>query len=154
MKYKDIYDLFAGTDRTVGVKMAVRVSFCQPYVKTAVNKWLESGIEPDLTVELFHKDKTLEISAQALIHEFGMQPLDALLFIDWANRSNKEDMIAAVTALRFRTIPDKIGITEEIMKKIPDGVIREYEKIKETQAKNFQKLEKIYAKIENAEIDE
>ena len=153
MKYKDICDLFV--DKTIKIRTAVRVSFCKPYVRKAVNEWLKSGIEPDLTVELNfgHREKSLELSAQSLIHDYGLSPLDALLFIDWANRS-PQDTLQALQSLRHKSTFVPVAITEEMWKQVTPEVMEEYRKLLSEDRLKQEKIEQRYHEIENREIDE
>ena len=153
MKYKDICDLFV--DKTIKIRTAVRVSFCKPYVRKAINEWLKSGIEPDLTVELKlgHQEKFLELSAQSLIHDYGLSPLDALLFIDWANRS-PQDTLQALQSLRHKSTFVPVVITEEMWKQVTPEVMEEYRKLLSEDRFKQEKIEQRYHEIENREIDE
>ena len=153
MKYKDICDLFV--DKTIKIRTAVRVSFCKPYVRKAVNEWLKSGIEPDLTVELKfgRQEKSIELSAQSLIHDYGLSPLDALLFIDWANRS-PQDALQALQSLRHKSTFVPVSITEEMWKQVTPEVMEEYRKLVSEDKLKQERIERRYNEIANREIDE
>ncbi len=153
MKYKDICDLFV--DKTIKIRTAVRVSFCKPYVRKAVNEWLKSGIEPDLTVELKfgRQEKSIELSAQSLIHDYGLSPLDALLFIDWANRS-PQDALQALQSLRHKSTFVPVSITEEMWKQVTPEVMEEYRKLVSEDKLKQERIEQRYNEIANREIDE
>ena len=153
MKYKDICDLFV--DKTIKIRTAVRVSFCKPYVRKAVNEWLKSGIEPDLTVELKfgRQEKSIELSAQSLIHDYGLSPLDALLFIDWANRS-PQDALQALQSLRHKSTFVPVSITEEMWKQVTPEVMEEYRKLVSEDKLKQERIERRYNAPAHRAIDE
>ncbi len=153
MKYSDICNLFK--NRSSQIRMAIRVSYCKPYIRRAINKWLKTRVEPDLTVVLTPKgmDRTLELSAQTLIHLYGMSPLDALLFIDWANRENK-DIEDALKSLSGYSRRSSVTITDDMWKKIDPEVLREYDKLQSADMEQSRQLELEYNRIKDREIDE
>lgn len=153
MKYSDICKLF--DTRIAKITMPLRVWQCRSNVRKAINEWMETGREPNLTVELENsKGDRLILSAQSLIHDYGMKPLDALLFIDWANRSEK-DCAQALEALvhhsDFHSFPP---ITDEMWKRIDPAVLEEYDKLKKQKEEKLKKLEAKYQEIEDSEIYE
>lgn len=154
MKYKDICSLFK--QRKMQVRMALRVRLCRPYVRKSIDEWLCTKREPSLTVMLSPKKenaKSIVLSAQSLIHDYGLSPLDALLFIDWANRTDK-DIYKALNALVHRSAFYPTVVTEEMIKRVDKKVLEEYQKIEEQKNKRFEELEKEYKQIENCELYE
>lgn len=151
MTYKDIAELFS--DRVLKVKMSIRVYYCKPYIRKAVDEWLKTGIGPDLTVALDcgGSDDVFYLSAQALIDLYGLQPLDALLFIDWAD-GTANDALAALSVLRSKSVIVPLEITEDIWEKLSPGVKEEYRKIERQKEADFLRLEAKYKEIENTQI--
>lgn len=154
MKYKDISDLF--TKKEAKIKMTLRISQCKPFVRKAINTWLETGDEPTLEVRIAPKKakgKSVILSSEALIHDFLMEPLDALLFIDWAMR-NDDNAYDALETLTHPTKPFTIEITEDMRKRIDPEVLKEREKIRTREEQKLAKLEKMYNTLLNHNIDD
>lgn len=154
MKYKDVYNMF--TQHGQQIKMALRVRRCRPYIRKAINDWMTTREEPNLEVLLAPKraqGKSVLLSAQSLIHEYGMSPLDALLFIDWANRTDR-DIHEALYALVHRSDFKPTHITEEMWRQIDPEVMREFQAIESQKQQRISELQTEYDKIENFEIDE
>lgn len=154
MKYKDISDLF--TKKEAKIKMTLRISQCKPFVRKAINTWLETGDEPTLEVRIAPKKakgKSIILSSEALIHDFLMAPLDALLFIDWAMR-NDDNAYDALETLTHPTKPFAVEITEDMWKHINPEVLKEREKIRAREEQKLAKLEKMYETLLNHNIDD
>lgn len=154
MKYKDISNLF--TKKEAKIKMALRIYQCKPFIRKAINTWLETGDEPTLEVRIAPekaKGKSIILSSQVLIHDFLMEPLDALLFIDWAMR-NDDNAHDALERLTKPTKPFTVEITEDMWKRINPEVLQEREKIMVQEAKKLEKLEKMYNTLTDCNIDE
>lgn len=154
MKYKDVQKLFM--QKSVQIKVALRIRQCKPYIRKAINEWLETAIEPNLEVIIapkHAKGKSIRLSAQSLIHDYDMRPLDALFFIDWANRTDK-DIHDALTALVHRSSFHSINISDEMWKRIDPEVLKEYEKIEEAENEKSLSQEEQYTAISNCNISE
>lgn len=154
MTYKELSNLF--TKKEVKIKMALRIFLCKPFIRKAINTWLEMGDEPTLEVRIAPEKangKSMILSSQALIHDFLMEPLDALLFIDWAMR-NDDNAYDALEVLTHSTKPFKVEITEDMWKHINPEVLKEREKIRAREEQKLAKLEKMYETLLNHNIDD
>lgn len=155
MKYKDIYALDLFTTHEEKVRMAIRVYQAKLFIREAINAWLGTGEEPTLEVNVapsHWKGESVLLSTQFLIHNSGMNPLDALLFIDWAIRDDAGAVDALETWAKYRSTPFQVKITEDMWKKIDPEVLREYEKLRQERIGKLKVLEDAYQLIKEEDL--
>ena len=140
MQYKDIYALDLFKTHEEKVRMTIRVYQAKLFIRKAINAWLETGEEPGLEVNVappHWKGESVVLSTQFLIHNSGMNPLDALLFETWA---------------KYRSTPFQVNITEDMWKKIDPEVMREYEKLRMERIGKLKVLEDAYQLIKEEDL--
>ena len=155
MKYKDIYALDLFTTHEEKIRMAIRVFQAKLFIREAINAWLGTGEEPTLEVNVapsHWKGESVLLSTQFLIHNSGMNPLDALLFIDWAIRDDAGAIDALETWAKYRSTPFQVKITEDMWKKIDPEVLREYEKLRQERIGKLKVLEDAYQLIKEEDL--
>lgn len=155
MKYKDIYALDLFTTHEEKIRMAIRVYQAKLFIREAINAWLGTGEEPILEVNVapsHWKGESVLLSTQFLIHNSGMNPLDALLFIDWAIRDDAGAIDALETWAKYRSTPFQVKITEDMWKKIDPEVLREYEKLRQERIGKLKVLEDAYQLIKEEDL--
>lgn len=155
MKYKDIYALDLFTTHEEKIRMAIRVYQAKLFIREAINAWLGTGEEPTLEVNVapsHWKGESVLLSTQFLIHNSGMNPLDALLFIDWAIRDDAGAVDALETWAKYRSTPFQVKITEDMWKKIDPEVLREYEKLRQERIGKLKVLEDAYQLIKEEDL--
>ena len=81
-----------------------------------------------------------------------MNPLDALLFIDWAIRDDAGAVEALETWAKYRSTPFQVKITEDMWKKIDPEVLREYEKLRQERIGKLKVLEDAYQLIKEEDL--
>lgn len=147
MKYDILEDKFSSKEEAV--RIAVRVSQCRPFIRQAIDEWLETDISPTLvvTVEPFWTvGKKWELSAEDLMIGYNMQPLDALLFLDWL-LANDESSLPAWQFLAEPFTPNRLGMKkEELLDKLEPEVRKLSEELFEKRAQNYARLEQWYNK--------
>lgn len=153
MKYKDIAELFE--KREAKIKMAIRVYQAKPFIREAIDKWLETGDEPCLEINVVPRKaqgKSMVLSARSLIHSFDMRPLDALLFMDRAIRDD-DGAYEALSHLAYcRTKPFMMDMTEEMLKSVDPDLRKEYEKMRAVEEEKLEELEQVYNEIKEENI--
>ncbi len=153
MKYEDIAKLFK--KREAKIKMAVRVYQAKPFIREAIDKWLETGDEPCLEIYVAPQGtqgKSMLLSAQSLIHSFDMAPLEALLFMDGAIRDDAGAYEALNHLAYCRTKPFTLEVTEEMLRGVDPELREEYENMRAEEEKKLKKLEQIYNEINEEEL--
>lgn len=153
MKYKDIISIF--TQHSVKVKMALRIQRCSKPIRKEINEWLKTGYEPNCHVVLPVKDvhgEQIELSTKFLINNYGFSPLDALLFIDSATRTEK-DAYKALSILSRQFKNELRPLSKEEWSRVDSDVIDAYNAIVRKEEETFIKEEKDYKTIAEEEIN-
>ena len=155
MKYEKIRKMFK--EEEVGARMAVKVYRAQPFVRKAVNKWMEDGDVPDLMVEIapegLPEGASKKLSVHDLIDVFGLETLDAFLFIDWATGSD-EGSFGALSYLAYnRTRPFEMPpVTAEELERMDPELREAYEEKLAEERKKCEEEVQLYNKIKEEEI--
>lgn len=150
MKYRDLANLFS--DESTQVRTALRIYRCRPEIRKEIDVLLTSAAEPCGIYEIRpsgDEAPVCRISVRSLIHDYGLTPLDALLFIDWALRSDK-DMQEALTSLLHRIQPPEVQPC--IWPPAEEEVEAEYELQMAERAREEQRLKEEYRTIADKEI--
>lgn len=154
MKYKDIADLFS--DESTQVRTALRVYRCRPEIREEIDRLLATETEPEGVYEIgpaSHPELKCSISVQSLIHDYGLTPLDALIFLDWALRSDM-DMRDAFSALLHRVLPPREQEGERPVIEASPEVQEEYERIAAELSAEDARLKQEYLTIADRQIHE
>lgn len=155
MKYEKIAKMFDGKE--TGARMAVKVYRAQPFVRKAVNKWMEDGDVPDLMVDIAPKGLPEGVSKKLSVHDlmdvFGLETLDAFLFIDWATGS-AEGCIGALSYLAYNhTRPFVMPtLTAEMLERMEPELREAYEEKQAEERKTCEEELQLYDKIKGEEI--
>lgn len=154
MKYETLENKFK--TREEAIRMAVRISQCKPFIRQAINEWLETEVSPTLTVAAkpgWGNGKEWEFSAEDLMIGYGMHPLDALLFLDWLI-ADDESCKNALMYLDHPSTPHRLEMTQdELLAKLKPEVRKLSEALLKKRKQNYDRLERYYnEKLKGKEI--
>ena len=143
------------------VYLAHRIKRCSPQIREAIVKWSKERSMPliELGIKSSEGDAFMVISSDDLVNLYGMEQLQALLFLDDLHRANQKDdkseLMGLLGMLQAGKKVSKMIVSDEILatvrEKDPEVWI-EYEKIVQQEDMKMQELSEEYEQIKEVDI--
>jgi hypothetical protein len=145
MTYIDIYNKLSVVKNSNGndlpiwqrIKLTFRISHCSLVIQDEIYKYLETQEQPDYSLKISFTDKKsnsekeTNVSCQDIQNKMRLQPLPALLYMDWLRRKPEQ---AAAFVLRKDDLP-QIPI-EMIRTHIDPNLLEKADKVRKEKEQN------------------
>lgn len=139
MTYLEIYSKLAVVEdmpRWYRIKLTLRITRCSSTIIEEIVRYLDTQEQPDYSLRLSFVDpKTKEVketavSCQDVQNKLFLQPLPALLYMDWLRRHPRQ--ASALLMVRKDNLP-QIPV-EELRARIDPDLLAKADKVREKQA--------------------
>lgn len=122
MNYIYIYNRLATVDIDSNTQLSAwqrlmltfRIAKCSPTIKEEIFNYLDTQRQPEYSLTLTFKDrrtgetKTTEVSCHDVQNKMQMQPLPALLYMDWLRREPEQASVFVVHKDNILTVPTEL----------------------------------------------